>query len=262
MKKVIISTLIQIYIYLLKLYPRHFRSSFAAEMTEVFTMMLSKADQEGIIAILKLFLRELAELPVALVKTYAEAARRHTTNPLSPVNGEVTRNIRWAARGLSLLIMGFVLLIFLFNEDVRMTPTPPTLILGILAICMIIAWRWEKVGGLLLLLGSPILFLSLLIQLFASGKLITPVWLILFLDMCLSLSIMIIGWFFISAAQHTKMELPLENEQSHSTRIGRRYLAYLLVVLLSLFVIGIFFVSISAPVSVEYHPATSLPAAK
>jgi hypothetical protein len=89
-------------------------------------------------------------------------------------NQDEIRTVRWLARGLSILIGGFVVVLYLFNDDFRTNPTPPTVMLGVLTLLMLIAWRWERIGGLLTMSGSLLLAASMLFQLSGVVGLITP----------------------------------------------------------------------------------------
>ena len=102
-----------------------------------------------------------------------------------------------AARGLSLLSVGFLFLLLILNEDFRESPTLPTIVLWILALCTLIAWRWEKAGGLLTLFLSPVLLLSLIVQWSGTAGLVTPIWQLALISFSMGFPFLIIGWLFV-----------------------------------------------------------------
>ena len=116
-------------------------------------------------------------------------------------NEEDIRLARWLARGLSLLFVGFVLLLIALNEDFRESPTLPTVILWILTGCMLVAWRWERSGGRLTLFFSALFFVSLIIQWTRTGQLIDPWWLPVAAGSVWVLFTLLAGWLFLQAGQ-------------------------------------------------------------
>ena len=68
------------------------------------------------------------------------------------------------ARGLSLLLVGFLLSLFILNEDFRHSPTLPTYVLWIIALSLLIAWRWERTGAIMILSTTLVFIVSLLLQ--------------------------------------------------------------------------------------------------
>ena len=73
MKPEIVSVLIHIYHYLLRLYPAVFRSEFGGEMWTVFDAALTEAGQSGSRAIALVCLQEVADLPVSLSQAYLQS---------------------------------------------------------------------------------------------------------------------------------------------------------------------------------------------
>lgn len=155
---------------------------------------------------------------------------------------------RWVARGLTILIGGFVAVIYLFNEDVRQDPTPPTILMGILTLWMLIAWRWERIGGTLLIFGSLLLFLSMLLELSGVAGLITPIWTLILIGAGISLSYLITGWLFVSVAQHTAVAQVPAGEDEDAVPRKRRLGIYLVIGSLGLAAILFFLVSLTTPV--------------
>jgi hypothetical protein len=187
----------------LRLYPRQFYSTFADEMVDVFEMTLGDAVQAGIFSALRFLMRELVEYPVALILQHVYERKKRSMRLLQyNTLGEI-RATRWVARGLSLLVGGFILVIFVFNEDVRGDFNLCTVMLGLLSLCVLASWRWERIGGMLTMIGSPLLFLVLLIKGLPADGLITPIWVLFLIDTSIALAFLIIGWLFVSLAQHS-----------------------------------------------------------
>ena len=73
--------------------------------------------------------------------------------------------IRWAARVFGLSVVGvFLLILFLAftNEDGIHAQAVPKVILLMVAICSVgVAWRWERVGGAILVASAVALGLSM-----------------------------------------------------------------------------------------------------
>lgn len=65
-----LSWLCALYGWLLRLYPRSYRSLFADEMQAVFTQALTAASTQGWVAVLRLYGRELRDLPRLLCAEY------------------------------------------------------------------------------------------------------------------------------------------------------------------------------------------------
>jgi hypothetical protein len=156
--------------------------------------------------------------------------------------------VRWLARGLSILIGGFVVVLYLFNDDLRTNPTPPTVMLGVLTLFMLIAWRWERIGGLLTMFGSLLLAASMLLQLSGVVGLITPIPLLILIAGGTTLSFLIIGWLFVSVAQHTTVIQGHEGEDESALPGKRRSGIYLVIGLLGLTAILLFLVPMIIPV--------------
>lgn len=77
-------------------------------------------------------------------------------NDHPPRRDENGTALRWLARGLSIVTSGVFLLIIglaLTNEDKPRGPAVPVLVLlGLTLVAAFAAWRWERVGGLLVVL--------------------------------------------------------------------------------------------------------------
>jgi hypothetical protein len=132
----------------LKLYPRAFRAQFADEMEAVFSEALRDAAGEGAAAILGMCLRELADLPVNLL--LAHQPRKKTMKLFNYDEAQGIRVTRWIARlsSLALNIM-FWVIIFTTHQQALFEAT-----IAVMTIALLIAWRWEKTGGLITLAAA------------------------------------------------------------------------------------------------------------
>lgn len=123
---------------------------------------------------------------------------------LPPINPKEIQLARWTARGLSLLFIGLILLFSVLNEDVRNDPTAPVVVMWFLALSMLMAWRWERFGGLLTLFLSLVFPLSLFIQWSGTVGIVTPLWQLALIALCLTLSFLIVGWLFANAGRQSQ----------------------------------------------------------
>ena len=131
---------------LLRLYPVSFKTLFAEEMLEVFDLALSHARLQGPFALLYLGLKELAELPFNLIREHISDYTQRLQNW-----SQQQRNIhyaRWITR-LALLCLS----IFFLIVDGAPNNTEDLLIstsISILLVSGLLAWRWERAGGIVL----------------------------------------------------------------------------------------------------------------
>jgi hypothetical protein len=66
-----ISELIQpLYHLVLQLYPHHFRSEYAAEMSDVFGLSMEHYSREGNFRLIGFILREFSTLPFSILRLY------------------------------------------------------------------------------------------------------------------------------------------------------------------------------------------------
>jgi hypothetical protein len=189
----------------LRLYPRRFSATFGDEMAAVFNLALEDAAAQGALVATGVIARELAELPVSLLSQHIEERRRGSMTLLSSATLSEIRLARWLARALSLLLALFVLSIILFNEDVRANPTLPMLVFGALTLGLLVAWRWEKAGGLGVMLASPLLLLSIWLHWanVSPDSLLVPRLGFVPFGVAASLGFAALGWLFVSVGQHT-----------------------------------------------------------
>jgi hypothetical protein len=121
-------------------------------------------------------------------------------------NPEELQLARRVARGLSLLSVGFLLLLLVLNEDFRESPTPSTIVLWILTLCTLIAWRWERAGGLLTIVLSLVLLLSIFLQWSETAVLVLPIWQLALIGFGMVLPFLIIGWLFVSVGRKSQQQ--------------------------------------------------------
>ena len=104
---------------------------------------------------------------------------------------------RRTARGLSLLFIGVIILILVLNEDFRSTPTLPTVVLWVTALSTLVAWRWEKAGGILTLFLTSVFLISLLVQWSDTDRFLMPIWELILFGVCWMAPFIGIGAMFI-----------------------------------------------------------------
>lgn len=238
---------------LTKLYPKDFYSTFSDEMLEVFVMKLNDSHDEGPSTLMTSLLTEAAELPVALISQHVYKRKQQAMRLLQYDTTLEINLARWIARGISILIAGFVLLLLVLNDDFRSDPTLPTIVLWILTLCLVVAWRWERIGGLLVIFLSPVWVLSMVIQWSGADGLIIPGWQLALIGIAMALSFVIIGWLFVSVAQHSEVTRTPDKGSGSPTSPGRRW-TYLIIVLLGLFAVAFFVIPVAIPVQqqIEY----------
>ena len=128
-------------------------------------------------------------------------------NPLSPFVLKNSRFVRHVARFLTLLLLGFLLSLILFNDDVLEYPTWPFILYGLVFLSLLVAWRWERKGGLLTMVGGLILGTYLLVN--AVLQYDMNVLLALLGVTLLTLPCFSVGWLFYTLGQHPhRAELP------------------------------------------------------
>jgi len=245
--------------YLLRLYPGQFYATFADEMVDVFHQAVYDAARRGIVPLLTFLFRELAELPLTLILERIYERNKRSMTLISYDTSQEIRLARWVARGLSLLFAGFVFAITLLNEDVLTDLTPPMLIWAMLSLFALSAWRWERTGGILTMACAPLLFLSILLQYTHAVGLMTPFWVLLLIAAGIAFSFLIVGWLFVSVAQHTQAAHAPGAAGRAPVSGKRRRRTILLVSMLGLAALLLFFIPLQVPVqqtmeSVEFPP--------
>ena len=233
------------------LYPRRFQTAFGDEMLEVFNRSLEDAVAESSSALLLRLFRELGQLPASLLLEHIYDRRKNMT--VLPLNTQQElKTVRWFTRGLSLLPVLLWLTLAFFNEDILAEITLPVIIIGLLSISLIAAWRWEKIGGAVTAGGALLLFGVLLYYNFSANNLITSRWVLIFVSASMSGPYLILGWLFLSIAQQEPfVDLPQErNDSNASARPGRRYL---LVGLIGIIAVLLFVIPFMTPVQQRFE---------
>lgn len=179
-------------------------------------------------------------------------------------NWQEARLARWVARGISLVIGLSLLLLIVFNEDFRQDPTLPTVILWLMALSLLIAWKWERMGGLLALLLSPVLLVSLFVMWSGLIGLITPVWQLFMIALAFLLPFLIAAWLYLSAAQYsaaqysaaqyTEMAITAVEGQESDLAEGGSSRTTLIILLLGLAALILYFVPLFIPVQQQLEP--------
>ncbi len=87
MQKTVVSLIIQFYNLLVWLYPRTFRNEFGAEMTAVFTKLVTEASNQGCVSLIAVCLREMRGLPQIVLREYLTNFREKTRRvPMNQFN--------------------------------------------------------------------------------------------------------------------------------------------------------------------------------
>lgn len=103
--------------------------------------------------------------------------------------------MKWTTRILSLLVVSYVLSLWLFNDDVRTQPTLAILFQALLTLILLLAWRWEKVGGRLAMIGGLIFFVILISGALLDGEMSFVA--ALLGGTLLALPYVALGWLFL-----------------------------------------------------------------
>jgi len=233
------------------LYPRRFQAAFGDEMLEVFNLALAEAVAQSSTALLLRLLRELGQLPASLILEHLYDRRKNMT-VLPLYTHRELNTVRWVARGLSLLPVLLWLTLAIFHEDFLAEITLPLILIGLLSVSLIVAWRWEKIGGAVTSAGALLLFGVLLYQNLSAGNMITSRWVLIFASASMAGFFLILGWLFLSIAQQAPfVNLPLErSDDIASARPDRRYLVVGLIGIIALL---LFIIPIMTPVQQRFE---------
>ena len=242
-----------LYRVLLRFYPRPFQATFGDEMVEVFELALNEAAGKGAGQLLSVLWRELAEWPLALVLEHGYQRRKKMMRWLKANwTGEI-RTVRWVARLLSVLIAGLLLSLVVFNEDVRTEQTPQFLVMCLLSLFLLAGWRWERVGGLLAMLGSPVLVLSILIYWWGQTNMVVPLWGMALLGSGMALAFFIVGWLYVSISQVGSPTDAVAAAEQVSDR-PRRWVTWVIIAVLALVVLVLLVVPNLAAFLATFQP--------
>ncbi len=139
-----------LYGYLLRLYPSGFRAEFADEMRGVFADAMRDAVAAGSWPVMHLILRELASLPASLV----QASRLY---PSRSIYADKLSRARWSARYFSIFWGGYMLTLAVQRTLDSGDLTVLRAVQMVPSLTLVLAWRWERTGGMLTMLGGAVL---------------------------------------------------------------------------------------------------------
>jgi hypothetical protein len=139
-----------LYGYLLRLYPLDYRAAFADEMRVVFADALRDAARTGSWAAARLFLRELTSLPASLW----HASRLY---PSPSIYADRLSRARWSARYFSIFWGGYMLYFAVQRTLDSGDLTVLRAVQMVPSLALVLAWRWERQGGMLTMLGGAVL---------------------------------------------------------------------------------------------------------
>jgi hypothetical protein len=224
-----------VYAHLLRLYPRAFTDNYGAEMLEVFTLAAQDAIAEGLGSVLSLLYRELVDLPVSIVLEHIHQRRKTKMQLIRYENSRDVQSVRLLARGLSLVFVALGLFTFVNYAIGRGKLTPAGLVLDVLTVTMLLAWRWEKVGGNLTMGASPLGLISAVYML--RGMSASDPFGAFLVGLAMSAAALIVGWLFVSVAQHSSLTARPGIEPEISPR--RRILTFIGIALVVIVLLAV-----------------------
>jgi hypothetical protein len=137
---------LRVYAYLLKLYPAAFRAAFVDEMTDVFAMTLREA--MGTFGLLMVVWREVRDLPINIIRVRQQAVLLTSSKSVWRAR-QVTR---WSSMIVSLVILRSLFSPLVAPETFAADSLRLSVffvLLFLTSVSMLLAWRWEWLGGLL-----------------------------------------------------------------------------------------------------------------
>jgi len=209
---ILTALMIRLYRWTIRLYPRAFRTDFADEMLAVFELTLRNAACQGVWPALMVGFREIADLPINLLLEYMHQKENAMKQPYRTSVQDI-RIARLIARISSLCLTLLFIIIILVTSQ----PTIFTVTILAMTVSLFIAWRWEKLGGLLTI--SFVIACAVLVAvdgMRAFPDLSLPV-MILWGVGCMVgvivfwvLPYLLLGWLFVSISRHT-VQLPVQS---------------------------------------------------
>lgn len=200
-----VALLRRVYRGMLRLYPPAFRADYAAELFGVFDQAVREAARQGAWPALVVAFREFADWPINVLLEHAHQGRNKMKLPRRS-DAEEIRLTRWIARTTS------IFLIVLYSFVILLTVQPALFTLTIVAMSasLLLAWRWETIGGALTvglaLTCAFLVGLNALLTVPNLGFLMRILW---GLGCMLGTLITwvsphaLIGWLFVSLGRHT-----------------------------------------------------------
>ncbi len=242
-----------LYAQLLRLYPRQFRATFSEEMQYVFSMSLQDALPLGVFPVVNRILLEIGDLPVAILLAHLYERRKIMMNLLSFSIRQDVRLIRWTARAFSLLILGFYITIIALYDDFQAQLTTPFILALAVTICLLVAWRWEKVGGRLIMAGAAVLLAFLPIN--AVTQLDFPATLALLVSAALVAPYLLVGWLFYSVGQHTEAGMTTQPVDEEQPSVRKPFFVYAMIVVVGLALVLLLIISfVAVPPTTNIDP--------
>ena len=128
--------------------------------------------------------------------------------------------IRWTARLLSLVFAALVITTIVFNILGLATMLPTAVVFTAATVFMLLAWHWEKMGGMLTMIASPfalasVIFVAVKPETFGLDVIAEPLVFSL-MGLAFTFAILIVGWLFVSVSQHGAAEPQLEEKNSQT----------------------------------------------
>jgi hypothetical protein len=153
--------IIRTYGILVSLYPWGFRAEFAAEMRKVFAEAVGTADKRGWLSLTAVCLREIGDLPPALMREYWSEFRNRGLEGLMPaLDGAMNASGNGPGTWLEAILAGLPHLLYALAMelppllwvlfDVPYNWRPPRLALWVLVgVMLIVGWRrgWPRWSG-------------------------------------------------------------------------------------------------------------------
>jgi hypothetical protein len=94
--------------------------------------------------------------------------------------------------------------LWLFNEDVRSQPTLAIVFQALLTLILLAAWRWEKIGGRLTMIGGALFFVILMVSALTNGDM--PLMGALLAGWMLALPYVVLGWLFYNLGRQAERD--------------------------------------------------------
>jgi hypothetical protein len=199
---------VSIYKRLLLLYPADFRSTFADEMLIVFQLRLDETLPRGWITFLMLCLRESIDFPFSLFLAYR---RKDSSMNWLRLRGENNVNrARNLTRAASLVVAFFLNWTFIEiarkpDYGIWSQSVPFVVTIFITNLLMLVAWRWERLGAWLTLIGALGVGLTIAYSMFVTASLQNvqiPAPLIVFIAAAWASPYILFGLLFLNFSRH------------------------------------------------------------
>jgi hypothetical protein len=191
------------------MYPRVFHAIYAEEMSAVFRMKLCDAAHHGYVAVSLTLLREVLDLPYSIIREHLRKDREpmHWLQLRGPQNVRRARNLTRAASLVVAFLVNWTLIQILTRPDYNLwsQSVPFVSTLFVTNLLMLVAWRWERLGARLVLLGALGVGLTVAYSVFvtASAKNIEiSALLMLFIGAAWAFPYILFGLLFLNFSRH------------------------------------------------------------